>query len=360
MIIDDIRTEWLRVPIHPPIADSTHVLRFMDLILVEIRAGGHSGWSYMLSFDYGSALLKGVVDHELKRYVIGCDAGDIGGIHGRNLRATEYIGNAGVAMWGTAAIDVALWDLLARRLNVPAVDLFGRRASAVPVYGSGGWISYSDEDLADEVSRYLSRGFQAVKIKIGGPSEDRDVDRIRAVRAALGPDRKLMVDANQGLTLDRALRLARRVEDCRLSWIEEPFPKDDLESYQRLTAATEIPLAAGEREFGVEPFRRIVNARALSILQPDLMRVGGVTGWRLVAGLAECNLLRVAPHFYREHDLHLSAAQPHLVAIESFDWLADLLESPFEVRDGMAVVPDRPGFGVNFREEAIQEYRFRP
>jgi len=199
-----------------------------------------------------------------------------------------------------------------------------------------------------------------VKIKIGGPSEDRDVDRIRSVRAALGPDRKLMVDANQGLTLDRALRLARRVEDCRLSWIEEPFPKDDLESYQRLAAATEIPLAAGEREFGVEPFRRIVNARALSILQPDLMRVGGVTGWRLVAGLAECNLLRVAPHFYREHDLHLSAAQPHLVAIESFDWLADLLESPFEVRDGMAVVPDRPGFGVNFRKEAIQEYRFRP
>jgi L-alanine-DL-glutamate epimerase-like enolase superfamily enzyme len=358
MIIEDLRTDWLRVPLDPPIADSTHVLRFMDLILVEVMAGGQSGWSYMLSFDYGSALLKGVVDHELRRYVIGCDADDIGGIHGRNLRATEYIGNSGLAMWGIAAIDVALWDLLAKRLNVPASILFGRRTNSVPVYGSGGWLSYSDEQLADEVSRYLARGFEAVKIKIGDPSEGRDVACIRAVRAALGSSRKLMVDANQGLTLDRALRLARRVEDCELAWIEEPFPKDDLESYQRLAAATEIPLAAGEREFGVQPFRRLANSRSLSILQPDLMRVGGVTGWRLVAGLAEANLLRVAPHFYREHDVHLAAAQPNLFAIESFDWLSDLLAFPFEVRDGMAVVPDRPGFGVNFRAEAIREFRF--
>ncbi|HVT93649.1 MAG TPA: mandelate racemase/muconate lactonizing enzyme family protein [Bryobacteraceae bacterium] len=359
MRISDLRTEWLRVPINPPIADSTHVLRFMDLIVVEIRAGDHTGCSYMLSFDYGSALLKGVIDHELKRYVMDRDADDIGGIHAGNLRATEYIGTSGVAMWGIAAIDVALWDLLARRLSVPASVLFGRCATAVPVYGSGGWLSYSDNELADEVGRYLSRGFRAVKIKIGGPDEDRDVYRIRAVRSALGPDRKLMVDANQGLTLDRALRLARRVEDCRLAWIEEPFPKDDLESYQRLAAVTDIPLAAGEREFGVEPFRRITDARALSILQPDLMRVGGVTGWRQVAALAASNLLRIAPHFYREHDVHLAAAQPHVVAIESFDWLDGLLHATFEIRDGLALVPDLPGFGANFRGEAIREFRYQ-
>jgi L-alanine-DL-glutamate epimerase-like enolase superfamily enzyme len=94
-------------------------------------------------------------------------------------------------------------------------------------------------------------------------------------------------------------------------------------------------------------------------MQPDLLRVGGVTGWRLVAGLAEAHLLRVAPHFYREYDVHLAAAQPNLVAIESFDWLSDLLEAPFEVRDGLAVVPERPGFGVNFRSEAVREFRFQ-
>jgi len=357
MKIEDVRTEWLRVPISPPIADSSHILRFMDLIVVEVRAGDHSGWSYMLSFDYAPALLKGIIDQELKRYVVGCSADEIRAVYEQNLQTTEYIGREGLAMWGTAAIDVALWDLLARRLEVPASLLFGRRFNAVPVYGSGGWISYSDEELADEVCRYIARGFGGVKIKIGSPKEDQDVERIRAVRRALGPDRKLMVDANQGLTLERALRLVRRVEDCHLDWLEEPFPKNDLESYARLACATDIPLAAGEREFGVEPFRRMANARSVGIMQPDLLRVGGVTGWRLVAGLAEAHLLRIAPHFYREYDVHLAAAQPNLVAIESFDWLSDLLESPFEVRDGLAVVPERPGFGVTFRPEAIREFR---
>jgi L-alanine-DL-glutamate epimerase-like enolase superfamily enzyme len=356
MKIRDVRTEWLRVPISPPIADSTHVLRFMDLIVVEVAAGDVSGSSYMLSFDYAPALLKAVIDHELKRYVIGMEADDIRAIYEQNLRITEYIGREGVAMWGTSAIDVALWDLLGRRLGVAVSLLFGIHARAVPVYGSGGWISYSEAQLADEVSRYVSRGFAGVKIKIGG-NEDRDVERVISVRQAIGPNRKLMVDANQGLTLECALRMARRLEDCRLDWFEEPFPKDDLESYARLANATEIPLAAGEREFGVPPFRRLISARAIAIVQPDLLRVGGVTGWRLVAGLAESHLLRVAPHFYREYDLHLAAAQPNLIAIESFDWLDPLLEHPFEVHDGMATVPDRPGFGVTFRKEAILEYR---
>jgi L-alanine-DL-glutamate epimerase-like enolase superfamily enzyme len=178
-----------------------------------------------------------------------------------------------------------------------------------------------------------------------------------AVRQAIGPKCKLMIDANQGLTPERALRIAQRLKYCQVEWFEEPFPKDDLESYVRLANATEIPLAAGEREFGVLPFRRLVAARAIAVVQPDLLRVGGVTGWRLVAGLAESHLLRIAPHFYREYDVHLAAAQPNLIAIESFDWLDPLLEHPFEVRDGLAIVPDRPGFGVTFRKEAIREYR---
>jgi L-alanine-DL-glutamate epimerase-like enolase superfamily enzyme len=357
--IDDIRTDWLRVPFSPPIADSTHVLKWMDLILVEVRAGEHTGSSYMLSFDYAPALLKGLVDCELKRHVVGQDADDIRGVYERNLQATEYIGREGLAMWGVSAIDTALWDLLGRRLNVPAAVLFGRYADRVLVYGSGGWISYTDEELADEVARYVQRGFAGVKLKIGSGHPDRDVERVRAVRRAVGFDRLVMADANQGLTLERALRFVRQVEDCQLDWLEEPFPKNDLESYTRLAAATDIPLAAGEREFGVEPFRRLIQARAIAVVQPDLLRAGGVTGWRQIAGVAESHLLRVAPHFYREYDVHLAAAVRGLIAIESFDWLDDLVEHPFEVRDGAAMVPDRPGFGVSFRREAMDEFRYR-
>ncbi len=357
MKIQEVRTEWLRLPLERPIADAAHVLQHVDLILVEILAGDQHGFSYMLSFDYGPELLKGIIDLELKRHVVGLSAEDIGSVYQKNLSATEYIGNEGVAMWGIAAIDVALWDLLARRAGLPAAVLFGTCSRSVPVYGSGGWLSYSDSQLADEVSSYINRGFSGVKIKIGG-NEDRDVERVRAVRKLVGPNRKLMVDANQSLTIEQALRLAERLEDCQLDWFEEPFPKDDLESYVRLSSRTEIPLAAGEREFGIEPFRRLLAARAISVVQPDLLRVGGVTGWRLVAGLAESNLLRVAPHFYREYDLHLAAAQPNLIAIESFDWLDPVLETPFQVRDGFARVPETPGFGVTFKPEAIREYRF--
>jgi L-alanine-DL-glutamate epimerase-like enolase superfamily enzyme len=357
MRIDDIRTEWLRVPIVPPIADATHILRFIDIIVVEVRAGDHLGYSYMLSFDYASSLLKGLIDYELKRHVVGQSSDDIRAIYQQNLRDTEYVGAEGLAMWGTSAIDVALWDLLGRRLAVPAAVLFGRHHRAVPVYGSGGWISYSDEELAAEVKQYVAREFAGVKIKIGSSHLERDVERIREVRCLIGPDRKLMVDANQGLTLERALRLVRRVEEFHLDWLEEPFPRNDLESYARLAAATDIPLAAGEREFGVDPFCRMAKTRTVSIMQPDLMRAGGVTGWRLVAAVADSNQLRIAPHFYREYDVHLAAAQSNLVAIESFDWLAEMLDDPFEVRDGMAVVPERPGFGVTFRPEAISEFR---
>lgn len=194
----------------------------------------------MLSFDYAPALLKGIVDKELKRQILGRPADAIRGAYQRNRAATEYIGQEGVAMWGIAAVDVALWDLLARRLGIPAAVLFGQHAKAVPVYGSGGWLSYTDEQLADEVARYLARGFAGVKLKVGG-DEDRDVERVHAVRRAVGPRCKLMVDANQVVSLEKAARLARRLEDCHVDWFEEPFPKQDIESYVQLAKRTEIP-----------------------------------------------------------------------------------------------------------------------
>ena len=354
--IDDIRTRWLRVPFPAPVADATHVLEFLDLITVEVRSGDLYGGCYMLSFDYAPALLKGIVDHELRRRLIGTPADDIRAVFEQACGATEYIGPEGLAMWGISAIDTALWDLLARRLNVPVSVIFGRQARAVPAYGSGGWLSYTDEQLADEVSRHMAHGFAGVKLKIGSSSEDRDIERVKAVRQAIGPERMLMVDANQGLTLDRARRFARRVEDCRLQWLEEPFPKRDVESYVQLRAATEIPLAAGEREYGRAPFRRLLQTGAIDVVQPDLLRAGGVTVWRSVAELTQAFQRRLAPHFYKEYDVHLAAACPNLVAIECFDWLDPLLEQPLEIANGKAIVPDRPGFGVQFRAESFRDY----
>ena len=357
--ITDVQSRWLRVPLPQPIADSTHVLRAIDLILVYVQAGEQSGVSYMLSFDYAPALLKGLIDWELKKLLIGRNSAEIRKIYQDCLHSIEYVGQEGLARWGLSAVETALWDLLGKRLQSPVCLLLGLNATKVPAYGSGGWVSYTDEELADEVGRYIARGFRGVKIKIGGASEVRDVERVRAVRRIIGPDKKLMADANQGLTLSGALRLVRRLEDCCLDWLEEPFPREDIESYCRLANATEIPLAAGEREYGIDGFRRLAEKRAVAVVQPDLMRAGGVTGWRLVAALSEAYRLKLSPHFYKEYDVHLAACVPNLIAIEVFDWLDPLLKHPLEIQDGYAIAPERPGFGVDFREEAIKEFEVK-
>ena len=357
--ITDVQTRWLRVPLARPIADSTHELKAIDLILVSVQAGEWSGVSYMLSFDYAPSLLKGLIDWELKKVLMGRNSAEIRAIYEDCLRSIEYVGQEGLARWGLSAVETALWDLLGQRLNAPVWLLLGLNATKLPAYGSGGWVSYSDEELADEVGEYIARGFAGVKIKIGGPSEDWDVERVLGVRRAIGPERKLMVDANQGLTLSRALRTVRRLEDCSIDWIEEPFPREDIESYCRLAGATAIPLAAGEREYGIAGFRRLMEARAIAVVEPDLMRVGGVSGWRLVASLAEAYRLKLSPHFYKEYDVHLAACVPNLIAIEVFDWLDPLVKHPLEIRDGQAIAPERPGFGVEFREDAIEEFEVK-
>ena len=180
MKIKDISASWLRVPLSRPLSDSTHELTCIDWIVVEVRDAECSGRSCMLSFDFAPSLMKRFVESELKPHLLGVAAGNIRAVYERCLQLTEYVGTGGLAMWATAGIETALWDLLARKLGVPAARLFGQYAERVPVYGSGGWISYSDEELADELDSYVSRGFRAVKIKIGGFSEAWDLDRLHA------------------------------------------------------------------------------------------------------------------------------------------------------------------------------------
>src|SRR5271157_3745609 len=189
--ITDVQTRWLRVPLARPIADSTHKLTAIDLILVSVQAGEWSGLSYMLSFDYAPSLLKGLVDWELKKLLMGRRSAEIRGIYEDCRKSFEYVGQEGLALWGVSAVETALWDLLGHQLNAPVSVLLGLNSTMLPVYGSGGWISYSDEELADEVGSYIKRRFAGVKIKIGGPSVDWDVQRVLAVRRAIGSERKL-------------------------------------------------------------------------------------------------------------------------------------------------------------------------
>ncbi len=358
MKIKDVRTTLLSVPLNPPIADSTHVLHHIQWILVDVFTdNGFVGNSFMLTFDYGPELLRGIVDRELKKLVVGKDPGDISGIWQACYSHCEYIGQSGVAAWGIAAIDIALWDLLGKRLGVPVAQLFGSNRSHVPIYGSGGWLSYSMEELLAEATGYVQRGFSMVKMKVGSPDLKRDIERVREVRKAIGDRVNLMVDANQAFTPHQAVSFARQVEDQNIFWFEEPVSKDDLDGYCQVAFSTFIPVATGEREYSLGALRDFLVRKGASILQPDALRIGGLSQCMKVAHLAECFNRPLAPHFYKELDIHVLAAIRNGLFLEYFAWLDDLLEHPLEISNGMAKVPTVPGLGIEFKPEAIKEYK---
>jgi L-alanine-DL-glutamate epimerase-like enolase superfamily enzyme len=358
MKIKDIRTTRLSVPLKPPIADSTHVLDRIQWVLVDVLTDeGLVGSSFMLTFDYGAELLLGIVDTELKKLVLGKDPRDITEIWETCHRHSEYIGQSGVAAWGIGAIDIALWDLLGKYLEVPVCQLLGSCRDQVPAYGSGGWLSYSMDELLAEVSLYLQRGFKMVKMKVGSHDISRDVERVRAVRNLIGGKVHLMIDANQAWNPHQAIAFARQIQDQDIFWFEEPVAKNDLDGYCRVASSIDIPVATGEREFSLEAFRELLVRNGTAIVQPDALRIGGLTQYLKVVHLAEAFQRSVAPHFYKEIDIHVLAAIRNGLFVEYFPWLDDLLVRPLEVSDGMAKVPKLPGFGIEFEPEAVKEYK---
>ncbi|HZQ21617.1 MAG TPA: mandelate racemase/muconate lactonizing enzyme family protein [Terriglobales bacterium] len=358
--IRDVRTVLLSVPLTPPIADSTHELRCVQWIIVELETSdGQISHSLMLTFGYGPELLQRIVDCELKRVIVGRDARDIAGIWRACYSHCEYIGQSGIAAWGIAAIEIALWDWLGKTLRVPVCQLFGACREAVPIYGSGGWLSYSTEELLAEVNGYLQRGFTAVKIKVGSPNITRDVERVRDVRKLIGDRVRLMVDANQAWSPLQAITFARQVADQNLFWLEEPISKDDIDGYCRVASTIDIPIATGEREYSLDAFRDLLVHQAASILQPDALRIGGLSQCMKVAHLAYAFGRPVAPHFYKEIDVHVVAAVPNGLYLEYFSWLDELLITPLRVANGLASVPKHPGLGLQLKPEAMREYQVR-
>lgn len=357
MKILDTKTTLLSLPLKDPIADSTHTLKTIDWVLVDIFAeGGLVGSSHMLTFDYGRELLRGIIDYELKDVVVGMDATLISSVWQACWNRVEYIGQSGVAAWGIAAIDIALWDLLGKSLNCPVYKLLGAHQEQVPIYGSGGWLTYSLDQLLAEATSYVQQGFTAVKMKVGSHDVQHDAERVRAVREAIGPKIQLMVDANQAWTPRQAIEFSRKVQDCDLFWFEEPIQKDDHDGYRALSTAMNIPVAAGEREYSLEAFRELLDQRALPIVQPDVLRLGGISRCLKLSHLAEAFNARIASHFYKEIDIHWMAAVNNGLFLEYFPWLDPLLVHPLEVKNGMARVPDRPGLGIEFKREAIKEF----
>ncbi|GAB3613032.1 mandelate racemase/muconate lactonizing enzyme family protein [Humibacter ginsengisoli] len=359
---DAIRTitlSTLRLPLPTPISDAkvftgrqksmTEVVFLIAEIETEQGFSGH-GFSY-------SKRAGGPAQYAHAREVagtaIGEDPNDIAKLHTKLLWAGASVGRSGVATQALAAIDIALYDLKAKRAGLPLAKLLGAHRDSVRTYNtSGGFLNASIQDVLERASRSIEEGIGGVKIKVGLPDGEEDLGRVRAVREHLGEDIPLMVDANQQWDRATALRMGRRLEEFDLTWIEEPLDAYDAEGHADLARALDTPIATGEMLASVAEHERLIAARACDILQPDAPRIGGITQYLRLMTLADQAGLDVAPHFAMEIHLHLAACYPRETWVEHFDWLDPLFEERLDTRDGRMLVPERPGLGITFTGQA--------
>lgn len=290
---------------------------------------------------------------EVAQAAIGEDPNDIAKLYTKLLWAGASVGRSGVATQALAAIDIALYDLKAKRAGLPLAKLLGAHRDSVRTYNtSGGFLNASIEEVKERASRSIAEGIGGIKIKVGLPDNRRDLERVAAVREHIGADVPLMVDANQQWDRTTALRMGRRLEEFDLVWIEEPLDAYDAEGHAALAAALDTPIATGEMLASVAEHERLIATRACDIIQPDAPRVGGITQFLRLLTLADQAGLDLAPHFAMEIHLHLAATYPREPWVEHFDWLDPLFNERLETKDGRMLVPDRPGLGVTFSEQA--------
>jgi L-talarate/galactarate dehydratase len=357
--IDSVDLSLAFLPLAAPVSDAKVLtgrqkpLTQVAFLFAEVRgADGAAG----LGFSYAKrAGGPGLYAHacEIAPELIGEDPNDIGRLWEKLAWAGASVGRGGLAVQAIAALDVALWDLKARRAGLPLAKLLGAYRDTVPCYNtSGGFLSSTLDEVLTNAQRSLAAGIGGIKIKVGHPDSAVDIARVRAVRAAVGPSVPLMVDANQQWSRTTALRIGRVLEAYDLTWIEEPLDAHDAAGHAALAAALDTPVATGEMLASVAEHERMICAGAADFIQPDAPRVGGITPFLKVLALAEQRRLSVAPHFAMELHVHLAAAYPHDVWVEHFDWLEPLFNERMTVAAGAMSVPGRPGLGLTLSEQA--------
>jgi L-alanine-DL-glutamate epimerase-like enolase superfamily enzyme len=285
--------------------------------------------------------LAALIEHELQPLVLGSDPAFTRATHVAMVRETEYHGTAGLASFGIAAIDTALWDCQGKALGVPCWQLWGGVHTRLPAYAMVGWLNYGIAQLQEICGEAVAQGFLGVKIKVGAPTLREDVARIEAVRAVIGDDIALMVDANQSLSTAEAIRRGRAFQELGAFWWEEPIPADDVDGYMALVQALDIPIATGENLYTAADFARFLRLDAVDIIQPDLRRAGGPTAMLQIGTMAAAFGRPYASHGGGPEQLNVMACLPNAIYLET-----GLLgpDSPFALEDGCVPIPQGAGF----------------
>jgi L-alanine-DL-glutamate epimerase-like enolase superfamily enzyme len=359
MRIRDLQCRMYSAKYERPISNGKYTYYATNIVVLQIFTDeGVTGVGWV----HGGSIVKNAIE-EMRDYIIGEDPFNVERVW-HKLYLPKIFGRKGLTTRAISCIDIALWDIVGKATGTPVYKLLGGYRDQVPVYVAGGYYEEGKdlEALADEVKQNLAIGAKAIKMKVGRTSIREDIKRVERVREAIGPNVKLLVDANNAYRVDEAKKMARLLADYDVYWFEEPVSPDDLEGSAEVTRMSEVPIAAGENEYTRWGFRELAKYRAASIFNADAQVLGGVTEFRKVADLAAAHDIPIAPHGDQEIHVHLVAAFSNGLIVEFYEQNTNNLrslmfqESSLRLKNGFVSPPSKPGWGVEINFDAISQY----
>ncbi|MCZ8311203.1 MAG: mandelate racemase/muconate lactonizing enzyme family protein [Magnetospirillum sp.] len=361
--IRKIDVHLVSYPITGGFADATRKVETIGFLLVRVTTDQGLEGVGVTYHEVGGEAARDLILRNMAPKLIGRDPLETEAIWQEFFHYLRGVGRKGLMYCALSAIDIALWDLKGKIAGLPVYKLLGGNLTKVPVYASGGWTSYSDEELVAEMQGMVARGFKTIKFKVGfdgGRAINRDVVRVRKVREAVGPDIRILVDANNCFDAATAVQLANRIREFDIALFEEPVFADDIPGLARFKRGTDIPLATGEHEYTKFGVRDLLLAEAADIVQVDGARAGGYTEMLKCAALTQAWNVKFAPHAMENVHLHLVAAVPNALFLERLLMFEEITGKVFKDApapiDGFMYVPDRPGLALDLDMDFVKSH----
>jgi len=356
LTFDRIEVRAALVPLRRPLVAKVGQFDDWPFILIDVHTKeGVIGRSYLEPYIKDSVKYIAPALHDMAEKFKGRQLAPLD-MYRDVIGSLHLIGRQGVSVIVAAGLDMAIWDALSKAANLPLASMLGGSTGEIRTYNTNGLWLIPIEKLAQQARELVDEGnFNAIKIRLGRPKLDDDLKALELVRAEIGNDVHLMCDFNQGQTIQEAIWRLHELDDQGLYWFEEPVVFDNYTQNAQLTAEMKTPISIGENIYGPRSFLEAVQAKAADLYMPDLMRIGGVTGWMRAAAIAGAAGHPLSSHLYPEVSAHLLRASESADWLEYRDWGNPLIQEPFEVVNGRAIVPNRAGNGIDWNEDAVKK-----
>ena len=352
MIITSIKTKLTSVPFTDPPKTGFLTLEKIDLLIVQIETkDGVIGTGHLHPLAGGLKTLEMCINEMLKPLLIGETIENISALWDKMWKATFIQGRMGISVMAMSAIDIALWDCYGRSKQLPLWQIWKGKDESLPIYGSGCYRGLGHDGMIEKAQHYVSIGFRSIKMQVGHCfTNSEDIQNVKDMRSTIGNNIGLMIDVNQGWSVEETINVCKKIEEYRPEWLEEPVMADDFEGYEKICNSTEIPIVTGENNFTHHDLLPFMKSKKISVLQPDIMR-GGYTNLLHTCNLANKYGIKIAPHMFPELSIHIVASIENPSWLEYMGWYDHLWKEPLLPADGMLKPTNRPGHGMDFKSE---------